>query len=203
MQDIEAVDPEYYKNLRWMLEHDISDVLDLTFTEEVDYFGRKELVELKPGGAMLKVRVPHFIGGLKVQRGHNEQPAWLQEDQQHVRKAVVDFVTSNPVVTCAQATYATAFLHCGTAAWIWCWDPHAVAGMLQRGMAGPAPAQCDSQNLQASVFRVAQVTEENKKEYVNLVAQHRMTTAIREQLQAFLSGFWDLVPKVRPLRPCA
>ena len=54
-QDIEAVDPEYYKNLRWMLEHDISDVLDLTFTEEVDYFGRKELVELKPGGAALKV----------------------------------------------------------------------------------------------------------------------------------------------------
>lgn len=61
MQDIEAVDPEYYKNLRWMLEHDISDVLDLTFTEEVDYFGRKELVELKPGGAMLKVRVLHFM----------------------------------------------------------------------------------------------------------------------------------------------
>ncbi|KAK9821448.1 hypothetical protein WJX81_000342 [Elliptochloris bilobata] len=92
-QDIEAVDPEYYKNLRWMLEHDISDVLDLTFTEEVDYFGRKEVVDLKLGGATLKV------------------------------------------------------------------------------------------------------TEENKKEYVNLVAQHRMTTAIRGQLQAFLSGFWDLVPK--------
>ena len=49
----------------------------------------------------------------------------------------------------------------------------------------------------------AQVTEENKKEYVNLVAQHRMTTAIREQLQAFLSGFWDLVPKVRPWGACA
>ena len=46
-----------------------------------------------------------------------------------------------------------------------------------------------------------QVTEENKKEYVNLVAQHRMTTAIRAQLQAFLSGFWDLVPKVSPPTP--
>ena len=53
-QDIEAVDPEYYKNLRWMLEHDIVDVLELTFTEEVDFFGRKELVELKPGGAAIK-----------------------------------------------------------------------------------------------------------------------------------------------------
>ena len=53
-QDIEAVDPEYYKNLRWMLENDIGDVLDLTFTEEVDYFGAVELVELKPGGAKLR-----------------------------------------------------------------------------------------------------------------------------------------------------
>ena len=50
VQDIEAVDPEYYKNLKWMLENNITDVLDLTFTEESDYFGKKELVELKPGG---------------------------------------------------------------------------------------------------------------------------------------------------------
>lgn len=54
MQDIEAVDPEYHKNLRWMLQNDITDVLDLTFTEETDYFGKKELVELKPGGQNLK-----------------------------------------------------------------------------------------------------------------------------------------------------
>jgi hypothetical protein len=57
-QDIEAVDPEYYKNLRWMLENPIADVLDLTFTEEVDYFGAVELVELKPGGAGIKARAP-------------------------------------------------------------------------------------------------------------------------------------------------
>ena len=54
VQDIEAVDPEYYKNLRWMLENNITDVLDLTFTEESDYFGKKELVELKPGGKDIK-----------------------------------------------------------------------------------------------------------------------------------------------------
>lgn len=34
---------------RWMLENDITDVLDLTFTAESDFFGRKELVELVPG----------------------------------------------------------------------------------------------------------------------------------------------------------
>ena len=92
-EDIEAVDPDYYKNLKWMLENDITNVLDLNFTAETDYFGKKETVELKPAGA---------------------------------------------------------------------------------GVA---------------------VTEANKKEYVNLVAEHRMITAIKPQITAFLQGFWELVPK--------
>jgi hypothetical protein len=55
LQDIEAVDPEYYKNLKWMLENDITDVLDLTFTAESDFFGKTEVVELVPGGREAKV----------------------------------------------------------------------------------------------------------------------------------------------------
>lgn len=55
LQDIEAVDPEYYKNLKWMLENDITDVLDLTFTAESDFFGKTEVVELVPGGRDSKV----------------------------------------------------------------------------------------------------------------------------------------------------
>lgn len=31
----------------------------------------------------------------------------------------------------------------------------------------------------------AKVTEGNKKEYVNLMTKHKMTTAIREQIKAF------------------
>lgn len=54
-EDIEAVDPEYYKNLRWMLENDITDVLELTFTAETDFFGKKDIVELVPGGRDIKV----------------------------------------------------------------------------------------------------------------------------------------------------
>lgn len=54
-QDIEAVDPEYYKNLKWMLENDITDVLDLTFTAESDFFGKTEVLELVPGGRDIKV----------------------------------------------------------------------------------------------------------------------------------------------------
>lgn len=38
------------------------------------------------------------------------------------------------------------------------------------------------------------VTDENKAYYVRLVAHHRMTTAIRAQIDAFLEGFYDIVP---------
>lgn len=55
LQDIEAVDPEYYKNLKWMLENDITDVLDLTFAAESDFFGKTEVLELVPGGRDIKV----------------------------------------------------------------------------------------------------------------------------------------------------
>jgi E3 ubiquitin-protein ligase HUWE1 len=92
-EDIEAVDPDYFKNLKWMLENDINGVFELNFTAETDYFGKKETVELKPGGT----KIP--------------------------------------------------------------------------------------------------VTNDNKTEYVNLIAKHRMTNAIEAQVKAFLEGFWDLVAK--------
>lgn len=38
------------------------------------------------------------------------------------------------------------------------------------------------------------VTDDNKFEYVQLTAQHRMTTGIRSQIDAFLNGFYELVP---------
>lgn len=71
LQDIEAVDPEYYKNLRWMLENNITDVLDLTFTEESDYFGKKELVELKPGGK--DIRSALLLSPLHLALGSNDR----------------------------------------------------------------------------------------------------------------------------------
>ncbi|RUS89503.1 hypothetical protein EGW08_002736 [Elysia chlorotica] len=39
------------------------------------------------------------------------------------------------------------------------------------------------------------VTDENKREYVKLVCQMKMTGAIRQQLNAFLEGFYDIIPK--------
>lgn len=39
------------------------------------------------------------------------------------------------------------------------------------------------------------VTEDSKREYVKLVCQMKMTGAIRQQLNAFLEGFYDIIPK--------
>ncbi|KAH7567631.1 hypothetical protein JRO89_XS07G0108400 [Xanthoceras sorbifolium] len=41
--------------------------------------------------------------------------------------------------------------------------------------------------------RNIKVTEENKQQYVDLVAEHRLTTAIRPQITAFLEGFTELI----------
>jgi len=43
--------------------------------------------------------------------------------------------------------------------------------------------------------RNIQVSDENKKEYVRLVCQMKMTGAIRKQLSAFLEGFYDIIPR--------
>jgi E3 ubiquitin-protein ligase HUWE1 len=39
------------------------------------------------------------------------------------------------------------------------------------------------------------VTDENKEEYVKLVCQMKMTGSIRKQLDAFLEGFYEIIPK--------
>ncbi|KAJ8754891.1 hypothetical protein K2173_015403 [Erythroxylum novogranatense] len=98
--DIEAVDPDYYKNLKWMLENDVSDVPDLTFSMDPDeekhiLYEKTEVTdyELKPGGRNIRV------------------------------------------------------------------------------------------------------TEETKHEYVDLVADHILTNAIRPQITSFLEGFDELVPR--------
>ncbi|KAK4518814.1 ribosomal RNA biogenesis protein rrp5 [Mucor velutinosus] len=54
-RDVEALDPEYYKSLVWMLENDITDIIDLTFSIETDFFGTKETVDLKPNGRNIPV----------------------------------------------------------------------------------------------------------------------------------------------------
>ncbi|XP_072344004.1 E3 ubiquitin-protein ligase HUWE1 isoform X9 [Scyliorhinus torazame] len=53
---------------------------------------------------------------------------------------------------------------------------------------------CEVRELKANGAHIV-VTEENKKEYVHLVCQMKMTGAIRKQLAAFLEGFYEIIPK--------
>ncbi len=39
------------------------------------------------------------------------------------------------------------------------------------------------------------VTEANKREYVQLACQMKMTNAIRAQIKSFLEGFYEIIPK--------
>ena len=54
-RDVEAVDPEYYKSLVWMLENDITDIVEETFSVETDDFGNTKVVDLKPNGRNIPV----------------------------------------------------------------------------------------------------------------------------------------------------
>lgn len=54
-KDMEAVDPSFYNSLVWILENDITDVLDLTFSTEMDDFGVRKIVDLKSNGRNIQV----------------------------------------------------------------------------------------------------------------------------------------------------
>jgi hypothetical protein len=53
--DIEAQDPDYYKSLCWMLENDITDVLDETFSTVYEEFGQEKTIDLKHCGRNIPV----------------------------------------------------------------------------------------------------------------------------------------------------
>ena len=52
----------------------------------------------------------------------------------------------------------------------------------------------EARDLKANGSNIT-VTEDNKMEYIRLVCQMKMTGAIRKQLNAFLEGFYDIIPK--------
>jgi E3 ubiquitin-protein ligase HUWE1 len=53
---MEAIDPDYYKNLKTILEYDLGDLgLELTFSIEDHSFGRSRIVDLTPDGRQVPV----------------------------------------------------------------------------------------------------------------------------------------------------
>ncbi|KAA1471325.1 HECT-domain-containing protein [Dentipellis sp. KUC8613] len=93
LADLESVDAELHRGLTWMLENDITDIIDETFTTTEERFGEMVTIDLKPGGA--------------------DEP----------------------------------------------------------------------------------VTEENKKDYVDHVVEYRISKRVKEQFDAFMSGFSELIPQ--------
>ncbi|KAI0049149.1 HECT-domain-containing protein [Auriscalpium vulgare] len=55
LKDLEAVDYELFKGLTWMLENDITDVLDESFSTTEERFGEMIIVDLKEGGEDIPV----------------------------------------------------------------------------------------------------------------------------------------------------
>eukprot|EP01012_Entosiphon_sulcatum_P054118 TRINITY_DN7464_c0_g1_i1.p1 TRINITY_DN7464_c0_g1~~TRINITY_DN7464_c0_g1_i1.p1 ORF type:complete len:3554 (-),score=564.91 TRINITY_DN7464_c0_g1_i1:189-10850(-) len=93
VQDIESIDPNYYKNLQWMLSNDITGVVEETFSAETERFSKREIIDLIPNG------------------------------------------------------------------------------------------------------RNISVTNENKEEYVRLITEFKMTTDIKKQIDHFIGGFYDIIPR--------
>ncbi|GIX70244.1 e3 ubiquitin-protein ligase SMURF2 [Caerostris extrusa] len=55
LEDIEAVDPELQRSLKWMLDNNISTIIDTNFSVEHDAFGQILVHELKPNGKEIPV----------------------------------------------------------------------------------------------------------------------------------------------------
>jgi len=55
LADMESVDADFHRSLKWALDNDITDVLDLTFSAEDERFGEVVTVDLKPDGPNIPV----------------------------------------------------------------------------------------------------------------------------------------------------
>eukprot|EP01135_Chromosphaera_perkinsii_P011011 Nk52_evm45s2309 gene=Nk52_evmTU45s2309 len=55
LEDMQTVDAEYYRSLKWILENDITDVLELSFSVDNEVFGNIQHIDLKPGGSEIEV----------------------------------------------------------------------------------------------------------------------------------------------------
>ena len=53
---MQAIDPDYYKNLKMILDYNLEDIgLDLTFSTVTHWFGRSQTVDLIPNGRNIPV----------------------------------------------------------------------------------------------------------------------------------------------------
>lgn len=55
LKDMESLDLDYYKSLMWILENDITDVIEETFSVETDDYGEHKLIDLVENGRNILV----------------------------------------------------------------------------------------------------------------------------------------------------
>ena len=55
LQDLESVDAELHRSMSWILENDITDILDNNFVADVETFGEVQSVPLKEGGEEIEL----------------------------------------------------------------------------------------------------------------------------------------------------
>ena len=55
LSDLENIDAERYSVMKWMLENDITDIIEETFSLQEERFGELVTIELKPGGVDVPV----------------------------------------------------------------------------------------------------------------------------------------------------
>jgi E3 ubiquitin-protein ligase HUWE1 len=82
IKDMESLDNDYAKNLQWILDNDITDLITETFSVSTDAFGEEKVVDLVPNGRDIEVteenkheyvqRVVEYklIGSVKEQMEH-------------------------------------------------------------------------------------------------------------------------------------
>jgi E3 ubiquitin-protein ligase HUWE1 len=69
--DIEGVDPDYYKSLSQILDYNLEDIgLELTFSADVQTFGRNEVVDLIPNGRNINVTDANKIDYIRLISHH-------------------------------------------------------------------------------------------------------------------------------------
>lgn len=55
LKDMESLDPDYYKSLVWILENDITDIIEETFSVETDDYGERKVIDLIENGRNIAV----------------------------------------------------------------------------------------------------------------------------------------------------
>jgi E3 ubiquitin-protein ligase HUWE1 len=55
VKDLESLDPDYFKSIKWMLDNDITDIITETFSVEDDRFGVMEVIDLVENGRNIPV----------------------------------------------------------------------------------------------------------------------------------------------------